>query len=257
MMSFAWFGTIPTRRSQRPMRCLQFWWVLGWHHGSIAIHPGGFSRCQNEKKWWKNGEREATMENFGWKRYTDIEVSENDGTPKSSILIGFSIINHPFRGTPIFGNTHTGNFDERDIPIYLQSNPPRLQSARHQQDDGWNPGESWAIFVWCIECMIGNQSALIASKYILLENSHLASVFWWPKQLLYCIYMNTPGCTNPSHGFRWPSKFPCKFWPWTLQISPECREWRRMEDVEINCLLGGFKWFYMVLYGFLSYMIPT
>ena len=28
------------------------------------------------------------------------------GTPKSSILIGFSIINHPFWGTPIFGNTH-------------------------------------------------------------------------------------------------------------------------------------------------------
>ena len=30
------------------------------------------------------------------------------GTPKSSIsidLIGFSIINHPFWGTPIFGNT--------------------------------------------------------------------------------------------------------------------------------------------------------
>ena len=33
-------------------------------------------------------------------------VSENSGTPKSSILIGFSIINHPFWGTPIFGNTH-------------------------------------------------------------------------------------------------------------------------------------------------------
>ena len=33
-------------------------------------------------------------------------VSEKDGTPKSSILIGFSIINHPFWGTPIFGNTH-------------------------------------------------------------------------------------------------------------------------------------------------------
>ena len=26
--------------------------------------------------------------------------------PKSSILIGFSIINHPFWGTPIVGNTH-------------------------------------------------------------------------------------------------------------------------------------------------------
>ena len=33
-------------------------------------------------------------------------VSVNGGTPKSSILIGFSIINHPFWGTPIFGNTH-------------------------------------------------------------------------------------------------------------------------------------------------------
>ena len=36
-------------------------------------------------------------------------VSKNNGTPKSSILIGFSIINHPFWGTPIFGNTHMVN----------------------------------------------------------------------------------------------------------------------------------------------------
>ena len=36
------------------------------------------------------------------------DVSENVGTPKSSILIGFSIINHPFWGTPIFGNTQQG-----------------------------------------------------------------------------------------------------------------------------------------------------
>ena len=32
-----------------------------------------------------------------------MDVSKNSGTPKSSILIGFSIINHPFWGTPIFG----------------------------------------------------------------------------------------------------------------------------------------------------------
>ena len=32
-------------------------------------------------------------------------VSKNNGTPKSSILIGFSIINRPFWGIPIFGNT--------------------------------------------------------------------------------------------------------------------------------------------------------
>ena len=33
-------------------------------------------------------------------------ASENSGTPKSSILIRFSIINHPFWGTSIFGDTH-------------------------------------------------------------------------------------------------------------------------------------------------------
>ena len=38
--------------------------------------------------------------------FTYMGVSENNGTPKSSDLIGFSIINHPFWGTPIFGNTH-------------------------------------------------------------------------------------------------------------------------------------------------------
>ena len=36
----------------------------------------------------------------------DVGVSKNRGTTKSSILIGFSIINHPFWGTPIFGNIH-------------------------------------------------------------------------------------------------------------------------------------------------------
>ena len=41
----------------------------------------------------------------------DMDVSENSGTPKSSILIGFSIINHPFWGTPIFGNTHMGDMN--------------------------------------------------------------------------------------------------------------------------------------------------
>ena len=36
----------------------------------------------------------------------DMGVSKNHGTSKSSILIGFSTINHPFWGTPIFGNIH-------------------------------------------------------------------------------------------------------------------------------------------------------
>ena len=50
---------------------------------------------------------EKIMEWNEWCLYMD--VSENRGTPKSSILIGVSIINHPFWGIPIFGifgNTH-------------------------------------------------------------------------------------------------------------------------------------------------------
>ena len=39
------------------------------------------------------------------------------GTPKSSILIGCSIINHPFWDTPIFGNTHIYIY----IYIYLHT----------------------------------------------------------------------------------------------------------------------------------------
>ena len=40
----------------------------------------------------------------------NMDVSKNRGTPKSSILIGFSLINHPFWGTIIFGTTHIGQW---------------------------------------------------------------------------------------------------------------------------------------------------
>ena len=39
-----------------------------------------------------------------------MDVSENSGTPKSSNLIGVSILNHPFWGTTIFGNTYIRHF---------------------------------------------------------------------------------------------------------------------------------------------------
>ena len=44
-----------------------------------------------------------------WNHHLDMGVSKNNGTPKSSILIGFSIINHPF--TPIFANIHINMHD--------------------------------------------------------------------------------------------------------------------------------------------------
>ena len=49
-------------------------------------------------------------------------------TPKSSILIGFSTINHPFSGTPIFGNTQIGlsSWGEPFPQNFTESNPPNL-----------------------------------------------------------------------------------------------------------------------------------
>ena len=51
-------------------------------------------------------------ENF-WLNH--MGVSKNNGTSKSSILIGFSIVNHPFWGTPFFGNTHIGEKAQRVV----------------------------------------------------------------------------------------------------------------------------------------------
>ena len=50
-----------------------------------------------------------------WRNLSSMDVSENSGTPKSSILIGFSIINHPFWGTPIFGNIHIWGCDDPSL----------------------------------------------------------------------------------------------------------------------------------------------
>ena len=42
------------------------------------------------------------LEMFEGSKYMGVSI--NGGTPKSSILIGFSLINHPFWGTLILGN---------------------------------------------------------------------------------------------------------------------------------------------------------
>ena len=50
-------------------------------------------------------QRESCLRSFWQIPWIQVGVSKNRGTPKSSILIGFSHINHPFWGIPIFGNT--------------------------------------------------------------------------------------------------------------------------------------------------------
>ena len=73
-----------------------------------------------------------------------LGVSKNRGTPKSSILIGFSIINHPFWGTPIFGNIHMFPQQFRNLPTWKEScsnNSPRPKPGFFDghQDAAWLP----------------------------------------------------------------------------------------------------------------------
>ena len=67
-----------------------------------------------------------------------LGVSENRGTPKSSILIGFSIIKHPFRGIPIFGNTHLKIFLVGGwVPNPWMKNMHQTNWVHFPRDPGW------------------------------------------------------------------------------------------------------------------------
>ena len=59
-------------------------------------------------RWWTYEAMKIKDGNMFLAHFFELhmDVSENRCTPKSSILIGFSFIDHPFWGIPIFGNTH-------------------------------------------------------------------------------------------------------------------------------------------------------
>ena len=68
-----------------------------------------------------------------------MDVSKNSGTPKSSILIGFSIINHPFWGVSLFLETPTHGYSVHTsflsvfciskFGVYLQHVPWRMVNS--------------------------------------------------------------------------------------------------------------------------------
>ena len=71
---------------------------------------------------------------------THMGVSENRGTPKSSIFIGFSIINHPFWGTTIFGNTHIG---KKVNPKWQDPTFPCSARIWHQDQTAFGIQRGW------------------------------------------------------------------------------------------------------------------
>ena len=65
------------------------------HHFCFLRSDGPFSAMwETSTKYHFVGQKKQFL------RLRYVDVSENRGTPKSSILIGFSIINHPFWGYP-------------------------------------------------------------------------------------------------------------------------------------------------------------
>ena len=97
--------------------CCCFWCLLVVHLVCcLLLDSCFFCSEQEELGELDNGQRTTDMRDVESRYYDFIllmaeirvkhymGVSKNRGTPKSSILIGFSLINHPFWGTPIFGN---------------------------------------------------------------------------------------------------------------------------------------------------------
>ena len=73
-------------------------------HLRSSVHSFGFGLPHT---WQGTGTMTARdHERNGGETWSNVGVSKNSGTPKSSILIGFSIINHPFWGTTISRNIH-------------------------------------------------------------------------------------------------------------------------------------------------------
>ena len=109
---------------------------MGKMNRSFAIFP-----CQINNKESKKDQQ--AMGCYKWhmiQHMMQMSVSENSGTPKSSILIGFSIINHPFWGTPIFGNPQMtiseAEHTAAKLPSWGHSSEPKVSSwqTRHSKE---------------------------------------------------------------------------------------------------------------------------
>ena len=87
------------------------WSMICWN-----LSPDGWTTCHGTGRVQTYGvlggpesnQQYLDLPNLHFYSFFDVYmgVSKNSGTPKSSILIGFALINHPFWGTTILGNPH-------------------------------------------------------------------------------------------------------------------------------------------------------
>ena len=116
-------------------------WIL-WTRNILFQDGSNWSNSGTSKRhviadlWLKQSE---VKKNILWT--LDMDVSENSGTPKSSISIGFSIVNHPFWGTPNFWKNHiplrsktNQNILHSPSPVYLFV---RSQASLERRSNSW------------------------------------------------------------------------------------------------------------------------
>ena len=119
---------------------------IGGHFGAAlgVRNLGGIRRT----RWWVGSLRKS------WSKGTIIHlpgslqqmgVSKNNGTPKSSILIGFSTINHPFR-VPLFLET------PKSADTWQCTTPKIFRAKNHWEDSSWIEETWWEKkwFQWCV-----------------------------------------------------------------------------------------------------------
>ena len=95
-------------------------------------------------------------------------VSKNNGTPKSSILIGFSIINHPFWGTP-FLETSIFIYIYIQLPFKAGSDSVFIAYKVSFAGAGVRFKKNiklWEVYLFCI--------------------AHATQISWTTKKVIYC-----------------------------------------------------------------------
>ena len=103
-------------------KCMKVVTLQSYNSSTCAVHQSFFSPPpisirKNAKPQLPPHQRPEKFDHQYWKPIRIWMFPKIMGfPPKSSILIGFSIINHPFWGTPIFGNTHMVVW-KRELPI--------------------------------------------------------------------------------------------------------------------------------------------
>ena len=127
-----------------------------------------------------------------------MDVSENSGTPKSSILIGFSIINHPFWSTPIFGNIQMVAF-HFSFPVSYRGSKRSGPHGRPRSQVGTSLGAA--------PCGCETKAAALSGETIITGT--------WRRRMETCSWRVFPHST--AGGGRPFLLFWC-FFCWTLQV---------------------------------------